>query len=206
MKKGPGDRLSGEVIEWLMRSFSTGEEWKQRARSVYLSSNGDSALARMRVSSLVRSYILDGALTPEDVDEWTENQERIVTKRVTPPKITTSNAAYVDWQFVADYLLLPCSSPNSDYEQETLRRQSEHQQIRTSYELRLYVYEARKLLEANPRLSESKVAAQVKVSYPKASVASVKEAKRLIADNVAMHPPVEPDPITELPLYASIYF
>jgi hypothetical protein len=202
----PSDRLSEDVLEWLARSFETIEEWKAIAGNVFFSANGDSNLARNRVASLVRSHFIESSPGPEDVKRWSLAGQAIETMVVTPPKISASNAAYVDWLYVADYLLLACACPSEQMDEENQRRETDFQIVWSSYGIRLIVHAAREELQLAPRVEDEKLLESVRSRHPKASLANVKEARRLEKSGAALSPPRAPTRAEPLRPYESLLF
>ncbi len=200
------DRLSDAVIEWLGRTHDTMEEWKAKARGIFHASNGDSNTARNRVASIVRSYFLTSPPEDEDVNLWNEGHTRIEPVHVTPPKVSASNAAFVDWLFVADYLLLASASLSEELAEENQRRETEFRQVLDSYRIRLIIYDAREEMRRGPDLTDDGVVDSVKSKYPKASMSHIKEARRLEKANTRHGPPKEPPPSVPMPRYTALYF
>lgn len=204
--KPSSDRFSAEVLEWLMRSYKTQERWKNLARRVFFLSNGDSVLSRNRVAAKVRMHFVEGKPKEEDVEVWEDTYEGTKETRVKPPAVSASNAGYVDWLFIADYLLLPCASPIDQYVEENQRRESEFQQLFSSYQIRLHVHEARRLIQEQPSAEGDEILDSLKKEFDKASLANVKEARRLETLNAPGHKPPEPQKPHLLPLYTPVYF
>lgn len=202
----PSDRLSGSILGWLARTYKTMEEWKAKARDVFFSSNGDSNLSRIRVAGIVRTHFLETPPKPEDVKRWKRGFEEIETVHVTPPKVSPSNSAYVDWLYVADYLLLACASPTEQLEEENQRRETEFQNVLGSYKIRMVVYDAREQMRDDASLADKDVLAAVQTKHPKASMANIKEARRLEKENVFHVAPKEPIPVQPMPRYSALYF
>lgn len=200
------DRLSDSVLEWLGRTYETMEEWKAKARDVFFSSNGDSNLSRNRVASIVRAHFLESPPKPEDVERWKAGFDEIETVHITPPNVSASNSAYVDWLYIADYLLLACASPTEQLDAENQRRETEFQNVLGSYNIRLIVYDAREKLRHDPTLTDNDVLAAVQKKHPKASMANIKEARRLEKANVFHDAPKEPIRAEPMPRYTALYF
>lgn len=200
------DHLSVSVLEWLGRTYETMEEWKAKARDVFFSSNGDSNLSRNRVASIVRTHFLESPPKPEHVERWKAGFEEIETVHVTPPKVSPSNSAYVDWLYIADYLLLACASPTEQLDEENQRRESEFQNVLGSYNIRLIVHDAREMLRQHSTLTDNEVLAAVQRKHSKASMANIKEAQRLEKANVFHDVPKEPVRAEPMPRYTALYF
>ena len=182
------------------------EEWKAKAKDVFYSSNGDSNLSRNRVASIVRTYFLETPPKPEDVQRWKTGFEEIETVHVTPPNVSASNSAYVDWLYIADYLLLACASPTEQLDEENQRRETEFQNVLGSYKIRLIVHDAREKLRNETTLTDTDILAAVKKVYPKASMANIKEARRLEKGKVFHAVPKEPIPAEQMPRYTALNF
>jgi hypothetical protein len=200
------DRLSEDVTAWLMRCYESQESWKQKAREVFMACNGDSVLSRTRLAAIVRKYFIEDKPQPEDVECWKDGFEGITIVHVEPPKVSASNAGYVDWLFVADYLLLGCAAITDGYTEENQRRETEFQQVWSSYQLRLVVHDARGLIREHPKASDSDILELLKKTYDKASLANIKEARLLERAAVPHNKPVLPERPDPLPLYKPVYF
>lgn len=200
------DRLSDDVIGWLMRCYDSQELWKRRARDVFMNSNGDSVLSRTRVASTVRKYFLDTPPPPEDVKRWKENYEDTESVHVEPPKVSASNAGYVDWLYVADYLLLGCAGITDEYNEENQRRETEFQQVLSSYQLRLAVHDARNLVREQPQLTDDSILDLLRKTHEKASLANMKEARRLERASALHSKPIAPERPDPLRRYNSVFF
>ena len=193
---------NGEVLGWLARTYEVHQEWIRKARDVFFNSNGDSELSRQRLATIVRTYFIDQKPAPEEVDRWAGLLP--VKEKVVPPKVTPSNASYYDWLKVADYLLLPCASLDDEYLAENQRRESDYQQSLGSYTLRMQVNAAREAIRENPADDEVKILAIIQEKHAKASLANVKEAKRLEAKGEPLRNPTEPKRVSEMPRYKSL--
>lgn len=200
------DRHSAEVLDWLMRCYKTQERWKNLARRIFFLSNGDSVLSRTRVAGRVRQHFVEGKPKTEDVERWQESYEGTTKVQIEPPKVSASNAGYVDWLYIADYLLLPCSSPTERFQEENQRRDTEFQQLLGSYQIRMQVHGARGLIEKHADKDDDQILDLLKRDFVKASLANVKEARRLDASNASRNKPLEPEKPPRLDLYASVYF
>jgi hypothetical protein len=199
-------RLSDSILKWLARTYETLEEWKTKAKDVFFLSNGDSNLSRNRVAFMVRTYFLENQLESESVQRWKPNLEEIETKDITPPKISASNAAYIDWLYIADYLLLACATPTEELDEENNRRKTEFRNLANSYNMRLIVHDSRKIMQQDATLQDKNILTTIKKTYPKASLANIKEARRLENENVLHIAPKEPIPTEPMHRYTSLYF
>lgn len=197
------DGSSVTAIEWLLRSYETSAEWKATATDVYFSVNGDSNVARNRVAGIVRSYFVETPLIPENVRRWGKSD--IETVQVSPPNISDSNATYVDWVYIADFLLLHCSTVTEELEEENQRRETEFQNALRSYKLRLAVVDAREAVRRDAQASEKEILETLKILHPEASLATIKEARKLEKFNVVTPQPREPQP-SPLLRYKPLYF
>jgi len=203
--KGP-DRLSDDVLAWLNRDDENQEAWKQNGRDVFLSSNGDSVLSRTMLASQVRRYFLEDRPETEIVRRWNKGHTEIVSVRVDPPRISASNAGYVDWLFIADYLLLCCSGAAEFLLDENTRRDSAYQQLMSSYEIRRLSWEACQLIRQDPETSDEEILATLRRKNEKASMANVKQARRLVKPGNRTAEPVKPEQAEALQAYRPIYF
>jgi len=200
------DRLSPQVLSWLARSFETMEEWKAKAAVVFFASNGDSAVSRNRVAAVVRNYFVNESLKAEEVKQWQKDCEQVEVVEIVPPKVSASNSTYVDWLFVADYLLLACGSTAEALLEENQRRESECQTLEGSYKIRLIVHEAREVMRGKSDMSDDDVLLEVQGKHKKAALANVKEARRQERANTyhaAPQAPIRPEP---MPPYSALYF
>ncbi|MBB75794.1 MAG: hypothetical protein CMJ75_14910 [Planctomycetaceae bacterium] len=200
------DRLSNRVLQWLARSYGTLLEWRARASDTYLAANGDSAMARNRVAFEVRSYFLQGDLVQEHLAQWRPGFESLETVQVTPPKVSPSNAAYVDWVRVADYLLLGVASPTDPLEQANQQRETEFQTAIGSWRIRQVVYSGAAAIRADNDLPDEVLLARLKEDHPDASMANIKEARRVARDGQPLEAPRQPVPAARLEVYQPLYF
>lgn len=200
------DCLTDAVMAWVTRSYDSHESWKQKAREVFMASNGDSVLSRTRVAGIIRRYFVEQKLKVENVRCWRENYDGVTSVRVEPPKISASDAGYVDWLYVADYLLLPCSAITEEYTEENQRRETEFEQLWSSYELRMAVYDARELIRKHPKMDDERIRDLLKKTRKEASLANVKKARRLEKANLPHIEPIPPERPASLPRYESVYF
>ena len=200
------DRQSGSILEWLARSYETMDDWKTKARRVFLSSNGDSSLSRNRVASMVRRHFLETPPKAEDVLCWKAGFEDTATVHVTPPKVSESNSAYVDWLYVADYLLLSCALPTDELEEENQRRETEFQSVLGSYNRRLTVHDAREEMRSHRDSSDEDILASVEKNHPTRRWRTSRKARRLEKANAYHAVPKEPTPADPIPRYTPLYF
>lgn len=196
------DAPDGSVVGWLTRTYDIYQDWLKKAREIYFHSNGDSELARQLAAILVRSYFLEEKLTVEVVKTWSGQEQ--VDRKVAPPKVTASNASYFDWLRAADYLLLPCASVTDELQEENQRRENAYQVLFGSFTLRTQVNTARAIIRENSDLDDAAILDLVQQKYPAASLANVKDAKRLEAKREPMQVPVEPKRLPEMPIYKSL--
>jgi len=199
-------RLSGSILDWIGRTYKAMEAWKSKAAEVFFASNGDSNLSRNRVASIIRTHFVETILEPETVERWKGGFEEIESVVVTPPKITVSNSTYIDWLYVADYLLLACASPSDVLAEENQRRETEYQSVLTSYRIRLVVHHVRESIRNAGQVSDDDLLVMAKEKYSKASMANIKEARRLESIDAEHELPREPFPAEPMPRYASLYF
>lgn len=182
------------------------EEWKNRGKDVFFAANGDSDLARNRVAAFLRAYFLQLPNSPETVSRWAQGFQGTETVELTPPKVTASNSAYVDWLYIADYVLLACASQSERLEAENQLRETEFQSVMNSYNLRLVVHEARQMMKADPAATDDGILQVLKATQPNASLANVKEARKLEKSNARFNPPVMPLPAKPMQRYTALYF
>ena len=203
------DRTSA-VCHWVKRSYEASKKWEQLAVDVYREAEGDSCLARTILASSLRAYFVDGKPQAETIRRWKEGCDGQEELNIKPPKVGESNASYVDWLYVADYLLLPCSSLRDDFDELNTVRKSQYRALFQSFQLRSYVVKAIEILEERSRLSDEEIVDLLKSESGdddvKPSLATVKEAKRWTrADEKPrkIEAPVEP---AYLGLYEPLYF
>lgn len=194
------------AIEWLARSYESMEQWKRTGKELFFSLNGQSDVARNRLASVIRKYFVETPPTAEDVRRWKRDSTEQETIRVTPPKISASNSAYVDWGYLADYVLLACAAVSEELEEENQKRALEYRQLLESYYIRLAVFDARTLIRTNPELNDDGVLTQLKMKHEKAALAHVKEARKLERNAVRYAPPKEPRESPEMNRYVPLYF
>lgn len=201
-----GAQCDSSIIGWLARSYETMEEWKSKARSVFYSSNGDSNLARNRVAGLIRAHFLEASLTTETIKRWKPGINEPVPEQVVPPKVTASNSAYIDWLCAADYILLACASLSESLAAENQKRESEFQNVLGSYELRLVVHKARLEMLESPTAIDEDLLSTIRLTHPDATMANVKEARRLEKLGRKNEMPKKPIAAAPMPRYVSLYF
>ncbi|MEE3373203.1 MAG: hypothetical protein VX346_27965 [Planctomycetota bacterium] len=200
------DRLSNRVLQWLARSYDTLRAWRGRASDTYLAANGDSALARNRVAYDVRAYFLQGDLVDEELAKWRPGFESLETIQVSPPKVNPSNATYVDWIRVADYLLLCVASPTDPLEQANQQRETEFQAALGSWRIRQVVHCGAAAIRADTDLTDEVLLGRLKKDHPDASMANIKEARRVARDGQPLEAPQQPQPAAALAPYQPLYF
>ena len=200
------DRLSNGVLQWLARSYETLLHWRGHASDTYLATNGDSALARNRVAFEIRAYFLQEELPTEELPRWRPGFESQELLEVVPPKVSPSNAAYVDWIRVADYLLLGVASPTEPLDRANQQRETEFQAAHGSWRIRHVVYCGAAALRDDMELADSVLLERVKKEHPDASMANIKEARRLARDGHPLQPPQEPPPAATMRPYEPLYF
>lgn len=200
------DRLSEGVLKWITRCYESMEEWKLTAADLFFASNGDSNLSRNRLAAILRSHFLDSPPKAEDVDRWKTGFSEIETVHIVPPKISVSNSPYVDWVYIADYLLLACASPTTRLEDENQRRDTDFQNVMGSYLIRKIVHDARDRMRNDASLPDADILEAIQELDPKASMANIKEARRLEKSQSAHSPPKKPLPSDPMPRYTALYF
>lgn len=187
------DGLTQSILDYLTRSYEEYVAWTTKAKDVFLSVNGDSAVARCRVAYIVR----------QSISKRLEAGESVIGLS----KSKLQKLGYVDWLFVADYLLIPlASSENEDIKNENAQRKVEYGAIYDSYELRNRLYEARKLIRSHPNATNKEVLALLKETFPDASLANVSEARQQEKKGAGLERPVPPDKPKDLPPYESVFF
>lgn len=199
------DPQSLPILDWLVRSYATSQEWKSKAEDIYVSSNADSNLSRILLAAVVRKYFVETKPTVEDVRRWKPGFKEVEVVRLFPPRITNANATYVDWLYIADYLLLT-TSVTERVEQVNQRRSFEFQNALGSYKIQLSVYEAREIMRRSPGESDVEILSVLKTKHPDAAIAHVKQARRLEKTSARHRVPKEPQPVSPLPRYETIYF
>ena len=202
------DTSSSTPIQWLLRSYQTSVEWKAKARAVFFSSNGDSNLARNRVAGIVRSYFIENKnrLEPENIGRWKDGENVIENHHVVPPKVSESNSTYVDWVYIADFLLLPLISLLDELETENRLRVTEYENALRSYKKRVAVEEAREVIRQDSNMPDDVIWESLKSRHPEGSLAAVKFARKLEKTNAKEPKAKEPKPSVPLPNYKSLYF
>ena len=194
------------AIQWLARSNESMEQWKRTGKELFFSLNGHSDIARNRLASVIRKYFVETPPNAEDIRRWKRDSTEQETIRVTPPKITASHSAYIDWGYLADYVLLACAADNEELEEENQLRALEYRQSFESYCIRLAVFDARTIIRANPELNDNDVLTQLKMKHDKTAAAHVKEARKLERNAARYSPPKEPRISPEMSRYVPLYF
>jgi len=198
------------VCHWLKRSYEISQEWNKVAMEIYLQSQGDSVLARTVMASRVRSHFITDKPQTETIRRWNKGHTEIEDVTITPPKVIESNAAYIDWFYVADYLLLCCGTTRDEFDDVNTVRRAQFRSLLQSYLLRSYVIEAIELMEQDSSLSNDQIVEQLKMkakneeSQP--SLATVKEAKRWMRAAEMPTNVIRPEAPAEVELYQSLYF
>ncbi len=198
--------LQRTPIEWLSRSYESSEQWKKKAREVFLSVNGESNVARNRVAALVRDYFVSLSSETEAVRRWKKGSDEIETIIMQPPNVSASNAAYFDWVLIADFLLLACASPNEGIP-ENQTRDTEYRAVLESFRIRYKVFQARMELIAKPGASDEDLRASLSPADPSEVVqAHIDAARRLERSGLPNNAPLEPSATSHVPLFVPIYF
>ena len=140
------DQSTVTALEWFARTYESMEEWKGKAREVFYSTNGNSEVTRNRVAAMVRYYFVETLQKAEDVKRWKKGGKETDIIHVVPPKISASNSAYVDWGYIADYLLLACAALSDELDAENQLRDTEYRTAFDSYRIRTMVHDARSLM------------------------------------------------------------
>ena len=200
------DRLSNRVLQWLARSYETLLEWRQLATAAYIAANGDHALARNRVAFDVRAHFLEGDLLPADLEKWRPGFDDLQNFRMDPPKVSPSNAAYVDWIRIADYLLLSAASPIDIIDRANQQRETEYQSAISSYRIRRIVFETAATLRSDPELPDERLLSRIQKDHPDASMANIKEGRRVAKDGHPITAPKEPGAASAIGPYRPLYF
>lgn len=193
------------LCHWLKRSFKTSEEWADKATHIYLDANGDDALSRTILATEIRRHFIADSPGSEEIDRWNEGHTETERVLVVAPKITEANAAYVDWLYVADYLLLCCGTPRDEFDEVNTGRRGMHGKLAQSHRLRSLVAEAIKLLEADDGIDDERAVEQLKKIDKDASFATLKEARRWLKAKARPLPSAEPAEPPMIGLYKSIY-
>ena len=201
-----GSATASTPIRWLLRSYQTAVEWKAIAKQVLFAVNGDSNVARNRVANTVRSYFIEKPLEPEDVERWKDRENATEIVRFVPPKITVSNATYVDWVYIADFLLLACVSVSDELEAENQRRDTEFDNAMRSYRKRLAVEDAREAIRHDPLATDKAITESFKDRHPDISEAAVKMARTLEKTKAVEPKAREPLKAEPMPRYKPLYF
>jgi hypothetical protein len=161
---------------------------------------------RNRLASVIRKYFVETPPVAEDIQRWKRDLTEQEMIRVTPPKISASNCAYIDWGYLADYVLLACAATSEELDEENQKRFVEYRQLLDSYNIRLAIFDARTIIRNSTCLNDDDVLAQLKAKYEYAAVAHVKEARRLERNGVRYAPPKPPRESPEMNRYCALYF
>ncbi len=200
------EQSTSTAMEWLARSYESMEQWKRTGKELFFSLNGQSDVARNRLAAVIRKYFVETPPNTEDVRRWKRDSTEQETIRVTPPKISASNSAYVDWGYLADYVLLACAAVSEELEEENQKRALEYRQLFDSYSIRLAVFDARTIIRTNAELNDDDALTQLKMKHEKAAAAHVKEARKLERNAVRYAPPKPPTESPEMNRYVPLYF
>lgn len=198
------DCTSVTPVNWLLRSYDSAVAWKSRARTEYISLNGDSDAARNRVAAIVRTYFTETQLTPEVVGRWIGNE--VVKIRLLPPMVTDSNAAYVDWIFIADVLLLHCVADQDEIDKENQRRETEYLRAYNSYKLRIAIEEIQERIRSGQHSSDDALLKSIIAKHPDASIATIKEARRREKTKAMLPKAKEPLRSMHIPPFKPLYY
>jgi hypothetical protein len=197
---------TNNLLKWICRSYESTEHWKHKAKEMFFSLNGESDVSRNRFAAVLRGYLTENPPSDEVVELWDKDFKQIESVNVRGPKITASNSAYVDWCYIADYLLLGCAALSEDFEQENQKRLDEYRMLLDSFEIRLSVYDAFELIKNHSELKDDEVLIKLKVKHKDAALAHVKEARRCWRDNVDYKCPKPPRQSPPLARYLPLYF
>ena len=200
------EQSNSTAIEWLARSYESMEKWKRTGKELFFSVNGQSDVARNRFALIIRKHFVETPPVAEDVRRWKRDSAGLETVRVVPPKISASNSAYIDWCYLADYVLLACASISDDIEEENQKRASEYRQCLESYNIRLAVFDARSIIREGGDLDDANVLAHLQAKHENAAIAHVKEARKLERKKVLYAPPKPPKESPAMPRYVPLYF
>lgn len=194
------------ALKWIARSYQSMEQWKLKGKELFFLLNGQSDATRNRLAAIIRKYFVETPPDTEELSRWKRDSTEQEIIRVDPPKISASNSVYVDWGYLADYVLLPCAAVSEELEAENQRRATEYRQAWESYMIRLAVFDARTILREKPALNDAALLAQLQTKHEKAAAAHVKEARRLERNGVQYAAPVPPVETPAMPRYMPLYF
>jgi hypothetical protein len=200
------DQSTLTALQWIARSYESMENWKRVGKELFFSLNGQSDVARNRLASMIRAYFVETPPSSEEVRRWNREGTQQETVRILPPRISASNSAFVDWGYVADYILLACAAISEELEVENQRRINEYRLALDSYNIRLAVHEARTIIREQPDLPDSDVLSNLQTINAKSALAHVKEARKLERIGVQYVPPKPPTESPEMPRYVPIHF
>lgn len=196
------------ICHWLKRSYEVSQGWSERAVAIYLQAQGDAVHARTVMASEVRNHFMSEKPDTEVVDRWKDGHKEIESVEMTPPKVNESNAAYIDWLYVADYLLLCCGTTRDEFDHANSTRRAMHRKVYQSYVLRSLVVDAISLIEEQPEISDEDAVKKLKSKDEEspASLATLKEARRWVRQGEKPLATIEPESPKDIELYKSVYF
>lgn len=193
------------VLEWIARSYQSLENWKKEAENIFYSLNGQSEAARNRLALKLRDYFSNETLSVEEVKRWNRNHTFIETVRVTPPKISATRLAYIDWCYVADYLLLSCAVESASILVENQRRANESRIMIASYDILCAIFEARKIINGDSGFSNQQVLKMVKKIKDCVTLTHIQEARRQERNCEPLVQPRIPPVSVPMARYTAIY-
>ena len=103
-------------------------------------------------------------------------------------------------------LLRACASPIEELEKANQQRESEFQIVLNSYRIRSIVYDAVVIIREDASLSDDALLKTTQQSHPDASMANVKEARRVSKEDTAVTSPKEPRAAAPMEPYQALYF
>ena len=186
------------ICHWLKRSYETKQVWEKVSVDIYISAQGIPVLARTELAGQLRSHFKNEDLATETLKLWNKSHTTIVNVEVIPPKINDSNAAYIDWLYVADYLLICCGTPRAEFDDINTTRRAQYRSVLQSYFLRKFVIDAIDILRSDPARLDIEIVKQLKIQAGEneiqPSLVTVKEAKRWLRAGVTPTEPKKPEP------------
>ncbi|MFM7843872.1 MAG: hypothetical protein ACKPEY_06525 [Planctomycetota bacterium] len=194
------------VLHWIIRSYDSTLYWKDQARALFFTTNGQSDVARNRLASILRRHFQDNKLETENVHRWKANSSEMEMIAVEPPKLSDSTLAYLDWQFLADYLLLTCAALTDELLRENQERTAEYRQLLDSYNIQIMIHHARTFIQDNRGHTDDDCKRELAPRFPDIKIAHIKEARRRERKGGTNHLPLIPLQPAPLPRYQSIYF
>lgn len=193
------------VLQWIARSYESYRRWRERGREIYLACNGDAGLARVRIAAEVRQAVAS-ADPPSQGGEEPCDLPLLDGATADATALPASRLPYVDWVFVADYVLLACREPFAALIQENTRRKEEYRRMWESYVRRRWVIAARKLMRSDAGRNVEEILAALKVEHPRITKANVLEAQRQERAGVPLRKPFRPSRPRLLRPYSPVYF